>query len=737
MMNKLRIITLLLLLLSGELFAQGQLKQQLKKSKPDTSRLRILNNLGMLYKSRRHGKSIADLDTASSYFLQALPLTGLVPDSSKYSKNELLMNLGEIAIGQHNIEEARKYFMQAITYFQTKHEIENEAKAWLRLGDDLSFITKNSSPYFHKAIGLYEKLNKPDRIVYANYLLALDKQYGRGSDSAENISLHMIDRYKSTKVHNLELAYCMVSFVNRINGNLDKALLYAIGGLRRMAMVNDTTRGGTLYMELGQVYQATGERENSIYYYKKAIFIRERLNAVQQAIFGPAGFVVQQLLTQKKASEGLKYITELESRHPPDSEFEAAYIAQIKASCYVALRLSSEAEKNYVLMMKGFSSEASGVGTQARVDIARFYIDQRKPAKAAYYIKDRLSHDVVLAKQIELLHFKIDSMGGDLQSAIKHFQRYKIINDSIFSESKIKQIEHLRIAYETEKKDNDIKFFKVDRLVQVGKVNQANYMRNVTLAGIVVLILFLAFLYNGYRFKQRKNESLNLLVTEKDGLLIEKDSLLQQKQWLLKEIHHRVKNNLAIVMGLLNRQSAYIDNEVALAAIQNSQNRMRSIALIHQKLYQSECLDLILMPDYIDELIGHLKDSFDLGNRIIFEKQIAELYLDVSQAVPLGLIINEAITNSIKYAYPDQAQGVISVTLSKGENDENVLRIKDNGPGLKSGFDSKKADSMGTNLMRGLSKQLGGALEMTDDQGVLIKVVFKTEVFVATSTAAN
>ena len=206
--------------------------------------------------------------------------------------------------------------------------------------------------------------------------------------------------------------------------------------------------------------------------------------------------------------------------------------------------------------------------------------------------------------------------------------------------------------------------------------------------------------------------------------------MLDEKEWLVKEIHHRVKNNLQIVMGLLQRQSAYIDNDIAFAAIQNSENRMHSIALIHQKLYQSESLDLINMPEYIDELITYLKDGCDTGNRIHFEKKIDEIYLDVSQAVPLGLILNEAITNAIKYAYPKDNAGFIHIVLSQTGEDENLLIIEDHGPGLPSHFNMEKIDSLGMNLMKGLSKQLGGTFQLENNQGLTIKIVFKTEKYI-------
>ncbi len=737
-MKKILSVIILLIIITGKLYAQQTLLQQLRKSKTDTNRLRIFNELGQFYKKRRHGQNLGDLDTAKTWFLKALPLSHLVPDTSKYSRPQILMSLGEVAFGQHNVPECKGYFMQSITYAQRKLEPAIEAEGWERMGDALSFTEKNSAGYFTKAIALYEKVHKTDRVIYDYFLYALDRGYSAHVDSAIIIAVQTIEKYKNTKLPNLEMSYYVASAMNRTNGNLEKALYYSLGGVRRMAMINDTTKGGTLYGELAQVYEDLGDIDNSIYYYKKTIVIREKKNPKQKFIYEIGRSVVKLFIKKKKAGESLTFITSMEHKHPPDGEYEAGILAQIKAYCYEALGMIELAEENYQIVMKGLGQDFSDIGKLARMDIAQFYINQKKPKQAAFYLEPlKKVDDALQSSKLELLHFKIDSIGGDLHAAINHFQRFKIINDSVFNSAKTKQIQQLQVQFETEKKDKDIRLLKSDSLVQQAQVQRANYMRNLTLAGIVLLLLFMAVLYNSYRFKQRKNEALNSLVLEKDGLLQEKDNLLVEKQWLLKEIHHRVKNNLAIVMGLLNRQSAYIDNDVALAAIQNSQNRMRSIALIHQKLYQSECLDLIQMPEYIEELIDHLKESFDLGNRIIFDKQIAEILLDVSQAVPLGLIINEAITNSIKYAFPAGSTGVIKVQLEEVADNQNILLIKDNGTGLKKGFDPATIKSLGMNLMRGLSKQLGGTFQMTEDHGVQIEIAFKTEVFLATSPSIS
>ena len=152
--------------------------------------------------------------------------------------------------------------------------------------------------------------------------------------------------------------------------------------------------------------------------------------------------------------------------------------------------------------------------------------------------------------------------------------------------------------------------------------------------------------------------------------------MLIEKEWLLKEIHHRVKNNLQIVISLLNTQSAYVDNEDALLAIQNSQHRMHAMSLIHQKLYQSDNLANIDMSWYIYELISYMRECFDTDNKINFVLDTEKVYLDVAQAVPLGLIINEAISNAIKYAFPADRKGAVKIVLKNiGYNNYELLNL--------------------------------------------------------------
>ena len=207
-------------------------------------------------------------------------------------------------------------------------------------------------------------------------------------------------------------------------------------------------------------------------------------------------------------------------------------------------------------------------------------------------------------------------------------------------------------------------------------------------------------------------------------LLLEKDKLLDEKEWLMKEIHHRVKNNLQIVMSLLNSQSAYLKDNAALAAIKESQHRVHAISLIHQKLYQSDNLTAVDMEPYIKDVVEYLSDNLDSEHRIKFQVSITPLQLDVAQAVPMGLIINEAITNAIKYAFPNERIGLVNINLYHQLPDEIILTIADDGIGFAPGFNLEHAESLGMSLMKGLCKQLDGEFDIINNNGITIQVKF-------------
>ena len=193
---------------------------------------------------------------------------------------------------------------------------------------------------------------------------------------------------------------------------------------------------------------------------------------------------------------------------------------------------------------------------------------------------------------------------------------------------------------------------------------------------------------------------------------------------LLKEIHHRVKNNLMIISSLLNLQSSYIKDKASQDVFKESQNRAQSMALIHEKLYQSTDLKSIDFGEYISTLATKLFHTYNADPRLIKLKINAEnILLDINTAIPLGLIVNELITNSLKYAFPDGKPGKINVDFHPKDLHYEFI-VKDNGIGFPEDIDFKKTDSLGLLIVNSLTDQIDGEITLDKNNGTEFKIKF-------------
>jgi two-component sensor histidine kinase len=533
--------------------------------------------------------------------------------------------------------------------------------------------------------------------------------------------------YKSVHYPNLQFTYDLLGYVNMQIGHYQEALRYGLLAEKTAFARKDTSSLlCTIYCRLGSTYFLINKVEEADIYFKKALKIAEHfhdrsaIRISMQALFAV-------LSNERKYHEALTLLNKTIKNYPSKDTAEITMERADFIRAYSGMKNYRKAEPYAdTLLRDGLVSQGTTTMVYALSEMVEYFIKSGQYARAAQYtgvLKAGADKFTMKRNQYKtyLFKFKIDSAQKNYLPAIENFRRYTFMKDSLYDLAKTKQLEELKIQYETEQKEHNINYLEKNNLLQQQSIKRADYIRNITVAGSLILLLLLGLLYKSFRLNkqsskaiERKNIALNQLVTE--------------KEWLLKEIHHRVKNNLQIVTGLLQRQSAYIDNDEALAAIQNSENRMHAISLIHQKLYQSENLDLISMPEYIDELVSFLKESGGLDKRIIFEKHLEEIRLDVAQAVPLGLILNEAVTNAIKYAYSPEEAGTIYITLVH-EGPYSQLIIADNGPGMPADLDLQQVDSLGLNLMRGLVKQLDGNLEISNEQGCTININFKTEFF--------
>ncbi len=205
-------------------------------------------------------------------------------------------------------------------------------------------------------------------------------------------------------------------------------------------------------------------------------------------------------------------------------------------------------------------------------------------------------------------------------------------------------------------------------------------------------------------------------------------SSLVEKNTLLQEIHHRVKNNMQIISSLLNLQIKYVDDGKAVDVLRESQNRIKSMAMIHDKLYMSEDLKRINFVDYIKNLVSNLFYSYNVEDTIKPVFKIDMISLNMETAVPCGLIISELVSNSLKYAFPDGMVGEIFISL-RSKQDNYELIISDNGVGLPEEFDIKNSKTLGLMLVNSLTDQIDGKISINGDNGTRCTIVFKESIY--------
>ncbi|RFZ85237.1 sensor histidine kinase [Mucilaginibacter terrenus] len=702
-------------------YAAVKLEQLLKREKSVYKTIDILQKLGSYHTDRYQiTLNVRELNIALSNYQRAININRIAKDDKR--RFETIRLMANTYLFLKDTSRALRCINAAVNNLQNKGEFLRVIKAYAVFGKYayISNYLNISKDCFVKALNIAESNHMQDQIVFSrSWILFVDGVAGR--EVLPDL-LKMVAEYKGLN-QNLDRVYVELAQTYRYHGDLRKALNYALLGVRDMEHFRDSGYVAACYAELALNYDVLGQYQNSINYYRKTLKARAKLAQREEYKYRTLGFIVKNLIKLGRPREALSEVKEYEKMIPPQSNAGKAFCDQNKAYCYEALKDYLTAERYYLRLLRSpVMADMTEISCIAFYDISKFYILKREFKKAQYYItkSNCMTSAFDNVKNREQILYRVDSALGNYRSAMEHFVLYQRAKDSIFNRSTLKEISAMQLNYATSQKEKDIALLKKDGQIQRYRLRQADRVRDLTFIGLGLLTIALIILFGVFVNNRKKSK-----VIDHKNLTL--NYLLEEKEWLIKEIHHRVKNNLQIVIGLLQRQSAFVDNDIALQALQNSENRMHAIALIHQKLHQVDTLDKINMQEYINDLILHLKETMDSDANIDFVKEVELIFLDVTQAVPLALIMNEAITNAIKYAYTGVNNGKIYIQFMQLANGCNLLKIWDNGKGFDDNLDIKTINSMGITLMKGLSKQIGGSFDLYSNNGVTIEIKFKTD----------
>ncbi|SHN43137.1 histidine kinase dimerization/phosphoacceptor domain -containing protein [Chitinophaga sp. CF418] len=716
------------------------LQQLLKKERPDTNDLRMLFNTGISYVDRP-GIEPGDMDSAA--LCAAKVLKSAVSIGNKVWEGQSYLLFSKILREQNDIVRGKSYALKAEAVFKEHQQKELLADTYMELCDYYQPVDIESLnvklKYYREAAVIYGELGL--KLKQANALYRLGDYYSFLPDynEAKKVLLQALPIFQELHVKELQGIYNLLGAICSQLGDSDNALKYGLMSLKTAQAVGDsTTQLCTIYNRLGMIYIRVEDVTKAMQSFRKAEEIALRLKDTpsMQILARNIGQAYQKM---NKPAEALKILKEEERYYPPTSPEKKILMLESILNAYCLLgdfeRGAPYAQQLEDMRHTMYPDDA--YLEYVYTALVNYYLGIHQFNTAHQYaqvmlaVASKSGNLSFRAKSCSFL-YRADSAMANYKEALEHFRLYKQANDSLFNIAKMQKIGYLQVEFETEQKDQALTLKERNIELLTKEAQEARFTRNVIIGGAGMLVALLLLGYNRYQLKLRSNRQLkqqqdeinrkNLSLHE---LIASQNKLLDEKEWLVKEIHHRVKNNLQIVMSLLNTQAAFLDDKDALNAIRESRYRMQAISLIHQKLYQSDNMARIDMRTYINELVVFLKDGFSDVSRIKFDLQIAPVRLDVSQSVPVGLILNEAITNAIKYAFT--GNGTIIVSLQPADTGYLTLVIADNGKGFPEGEIPTQRGSMGMMLMHTLAEQLDGVLDIQSRNGVTITVSFRYE----------
>ncbi len=455
------------------------------------------------------------------------------------------------------------------------------------------------------------------------------------------------------------------------NAVSDEDYSQAIEFFRQAMRYYESTNQGIfiamVQLNMGEAYRLNDKTDSAVLKFQKSLSINDSLNhvGIESYALGNLGMTYNAMGKLEQAREllnqSLDFVNEL-----GDPYTHAVYLAE--------LALIDQKERFWIAAEKGF-------------------LDALQIAKD-HSLKEQI-------RDISEMLVNYYKQSSDFEKALAYQEQFQVYQDSLVNKENVQELERVKANFEISQRD-----------VEIAILNERDTLRRQqTFAAIGAMTLFLGLsllLYRSNRAKQKVNHTL----------AIQKEEIRQreaEKALLLKELNHRVKNNLQMISSLLNLQGSELKGHPAEAAISAGKFRVDALALIHQKLYREDLHTTINLKDYVEELVLNLCYSFD--DRLKPDLEVTAIDLSIDQAIPLALIVNEWVTNALKYAYEGVGEPVILVRIIQESNRLQLL-VKDNGVGI-SKHSLENHTSFGLKLVYSLGKQLKADLNYTYDRGSL------------------
>lgn len=572
----------------------------------------------------------------------------------------------------------------------------------------------------YRALERAKKLDNPEKIAIAHSLIALWHYYSVSSNNPDSSYFHFrqsLEYFQQTD-DQLQIAEAHDDVGKSLIelGRYKEAEQQLFEVVRIYEKLDMPRKLGSAYASLNYLYRETNDYENALIYGERSLpLFEENLEEEDELIEPLLGLIktYPEVGQAELALEKAQQVVDIIARaHPEEYNVHMANVRVWRGEVYVALEEYDKALEDFYYSWEAIKrivpSEEDANGWKGYIGNALRL--QGKYAEAIPYIKDCLVHhlerNIQASEIIENNQFRLAECYENTSqpdSALVYLSQAQASQNERLKGELAAVKNELRIKYDTDQKEATISSQQAT-IDQQAKIQYLSF----GVGGLLLALLGGGFF--SYRNNRQKNRQLQLLNKDLVKTNQQLDQRNAQNELLLKEIHHRVKNNLDIVSSLLELQSRQTKDEVAQSAMKESQSRVKSMGILHQKLFQGKNLVAIEMKDYFQKLSGHLLDAFDASEKVEVGFPMEPLELDVDTALPIGLIVNELITNALKYAFPEETKGKIKLSLISIDEQYLDLSIEDNGVGKLPEINTN-GTGFGSQLVTLLTRQLEGVME--------------------------
>lgn len=515
--------------------------------------------------------------------------------------------------------------------------------------------------------GYYEVKGDYDSAVYHHYQGISIYQ------NNDSLRRGLINAY-----YNLASTFDLFNFKKKAKKSINISLAIALE-------FNDVEHLAWTYFQISRTLNED-QQDSTIYFLKKTLKILDSLDLDGE---NRPDLIELQLAINFNLSQSYLNLNLLDSSKKYISLFEKLATSIDHDSLYNEMN-SSKMNSLYYLAIEDFDKSIIAI-------------------RRLYHLSRQLKNPNNQLKSLEFLaeyHEKTDN----LDSALYYFRISKSFSDTLTGGEVKSKIAEIETAFRTAEKEK--------KIIQLESQTKLSKSRNLLLSGLSLAFALIIIVVSIFYFINRK----------KSRILAKQNVIIQESyteiENLIRESHHRIKNNLQVVSSLLKMQSKNVHSDEAKSSLMEAFNRVKTIALLHQRLQGSQSFKRIKVKDFIEQLTGNIKHSLTTEDtQIELNTHLLDIEIETDDTISIGLIINELITNSIKYAFPDK-KGLIEVNLRR-EDKNLLLEVKDNGIGFPENFDPLSGKSLGFKIVKSLATKLKAELKVSNENGSLIQIKMK------------